>query len=279
MPQAWNLRRRITLSGTEVAYDVLGFGPPLVLVHGTPTNSYIWRNVAMRLADRFSVYAYDLPGFGQSERYEDQDVSIPTQARLLAELVEALNLDAPSIAGHDIGGAITLRAHLLEGVPFNCIALVDSVALRPWITPATNHIKAHLDVYNTMPNATFEAVIVSHLRAATHRPMDELTLATYLHQWKGEEGQQLYLQKDAQLDEEDTAELERLLPSVTVPVRILWGENDSWLPPDTAERLHELIPTSDLLLLPNTGHFAMEDNPQQVASTLFDFFTDCGSSG
>ena len=279
MPEDWTLRRRIALSAGEVAYDVLGFGPPLLLVHGTPTSSFIWRNVALRLADRYTVYAFDLPGFGQSVRGEDLDVSISGQARLLAELVEALNLDAPSVAGHDIGGAIALRAHLIEGLPFRCIALIDSVALRPWITPTTNHVKEHLDVYRTMPTETFEAVVASHLRTATHRPMDEQTLATYLDQWKGATGQKLYLQKDALLNEDDTAEFEPLLPSITVPLRIVWGENDVWLPPATAERLHELIPGSDLVLLPDTGHFAMEDSPQQVAATLFDFFIDCASSG
>jgi pimeloyl-ACP methyl ester carboxylesterase len=279
MPEAWNLRRRLTLSGTEVAYDVLGFGPPLILVHGTPTSSYIWRNVALRLADRFSVYVFDLPGFGQSERREGLGVSISNQARVLAELVEALDLDAPPIAGHDIGGATVLRAHLLEGVPFGCMALIDSVALRPWITPTTRHVKAHLDVYKTMPTETFEALVASHLRTATSYPMDEPTIETYLDQWKGEPGQKLYLQKDAQLDEGETADFESLLPSITVPVRIVWGENDAWLPPATAERLHELIPTSDLILLPDTGHFAMEDSPQEVAATLFDFFTNCTSSG
>jgi pimeloyl-ACP methyl ester carboxylesterase len=277
MPEEWNLRRRITISDTDVAYDVLGFGPPLVLVHGTPSNSYIWRNVALRLADRFSVYAFDLPGFGESERNDGMDVSIPTQARLLAELVEALNLEAPSIAGHDIGGAVTLHAHLFEGVPFNCIALVDSVALRPWITPATRHVKAHLDAYRTMPTATFEALVASHLRTATYHPVHEATLAVYLDQWKGEFGQRLYLQNADQLRENDTVEFEPLLPSITVPVRIVWGENDAWLPPATAEHLHELIPTSDLILLSDTGHFAMEDSPQEVAATLFDFFTDCSN--
>jgi pimeloyl-ACP methyl ester carboxylesterase len=89
MPQDWTLRRRSPLSAGEVAYDVLGFGPPLLLVHGTPTRSFIWRNVALRLADRYTVYAFDLPGFGQSERPEDLDVSISGQARLLAELVRA----------------------------------------------------------------------------------------------------------------------------------------------------------------------------------------------
>jgi len=278
MPQEWNLRKRRTLSGGEVAYDVLGFGPPLLLIHGTPTRSFIWRDVAMRLADRFSVYAYDLPGFGQSERSEGLDTSIRNQARLLAEFVDTLDLEAPSVAGHDIGGAIALRAHLLEGVPFGCLALIDSVALRPWITPTTNHIKENLDVYETMPTGAFEAIVASHLRTATHRPMHEHAFATYLDQWKGGTGQKLYLHKDAQLDENDTAEFEPMLPSISVPVHIVWGENDAWLPPAAAKRLHELIPGSNLVLLPDTGHFAMEDSPQEVAATLFDFFTDCGSS-
>jgi len=104
--------------------------------------------------------------------------------------------------------------------------------------------------------------------------MDEITLAIYLDQWKGEQGQKLYLQKDVQLHEEDTADFEPLLPSITVPVRIIWGENDAWLPPATAERLHQLIPGSDLVLLPDTGHFATEDGPRKVAAILFDFFTD-----
>jgi pimeloyl-ACP methyl ester carboxylesterase len=199
------------------------------------------------------------------------------QARLLAELVETLNLEAPSIAGHDIGAAITLRAHLLEGVPFNCIALIDSVALRPWITPATNHVKTHLDAYRTMPTPTFQALAASHLRTATHRPMHKTRLTNYLDQWNGELGQKLYLHNTDHLRENDAAEFESLLPSITVPVRIVWGENDAWLPPATAERLHEPIPTSDLILLPDTGHFAMEDSPQEVAATLFDYFTNCST--
>jgi pimeloyl-ACP methyl ester carboxylesterase len=72
MPETWNLRRRVTLSGGEISYDVLGSGPPLILVHGTPSRSYIWRNVAPRLADRFTLYVFDLLGFGQSERREGQ---------------------------------------------------------------------------------------------------------------------------------------------------------------------------------------------------------------
>jgi pimeloyl-ACP methyl ester carboxylesterase len=273
--ETWNLRRRLTLSGGEIAYDVLGYGQPLILVHGTPSRSYIWRDVAMRLADRFTVYLYDLLGFGQSERREGLDVSISAQSRLLTELIETWELEAPSIAGHDIGGAIALRAHLLEGVPLGCIALVDSVVLRPWITPTTRHVKAHLDVYRTMPAKVFDAIIASHLGTATHRPLDKGASTIYLEGWRGKFGQKLYLQKDAQLDEDDTAQFEAFLPSIDVPVRIVWGEQDAWLAPSLAVRLHETIPGSDLIILPETGHFAMEDSPREVSATLFEFFTGC----
>jgi pimeloyl-ACP methyl ester carboxylesterase len=56
------------------------------------------------------------------------------------------------------------------------------------------------------------------------------------------------------------------------------GEHDAWLPPTTAERLHELIPASDLVLLPEAGHFAMEDSPDEVATILFDFFSTCADT-
>ncbi len=278
MPPGWNLRRRAGLSGGEIAYDVLGYGPPVILVHGTPSRSYVWRNVASKLADHFTVYAFDLLGFGESERREGLDVSIAAQARLLAELVETWGLEEPAIAGHDIGGGVALRAHLIEKVPFSRIALIDAVVLAPWITPTTRHVKAHLDVYETMPTAVFEAIVASHLRTATHGPMDEDAFAAYLEQWSGALGQRLYLQKDAQLDEDDTAAFEPLLPSIEVPVRIVWGEHDAWLPPTIAERLHGILPNSDLRILPGTGHFAMEDSPAEVAGTLDEFFAGGAAS-
>lgn len=272
MPPGWNLRTRAKLSGGEIAYDALGYGPPVILVHGTPGRSFAWRHVASKLADRFTVYVFDLLGFGESERREGLDVSIAAQARLLAELVETWGLEEPAVAGHDIGGAIALRAHLLEHVPFSRIALVDGVVLRPWITPTTRHVKAHLDVYRTMPTEVFEGIVASHLRTATHRPMDEEAFAAYLGQWSGELGQRLYLEKDAQLNEEDTAAFEPLLDSVEVPVQIVWGEYDAWLPPTIAERINEIFPNSDLRILPEAGHFAMEDNPEEVAAELEEFF-------
>src|SRR4028118_2340024 len=263
--EGWRLNGRVSVSLGEVAYGVYGEGPPVVLVHGTPSRSCIWREVVPTLAEEHAVYVYDLLGFGESERGEGQDastaaqarglpdlteasgaeeaavyvdgvwgfgeaergegqdVSIAAQGRGLSELIEAWGLDEPRVAGHDIGGGIALRTHLLEGVPFERISLLDAVVLTPWGTPSLRHVKEHLGVYRTMPNDVFEAYVAARLGQATRRPMDEGVFEAYLSQWRGVAGQRAYLKKDEALLERDTAELEPRLGVLGGPGRGGWG--------------------------------------------------------
>src|SRR3712207_9110840 len=83
------LRGRVRTEAGEVAYGVHGEGPPVVLVHGTPSRSLIWRGVARRLAGRYAGYVYDLPGFGEAEGDEGQAVSIAAQGRRAARVAGA----------------------------------------------------------------------------------------------------------------------------------------------------------------------------------------------
>ena len=267
----WRLSQRASLSQGDIAFDTFGQGSPVVLVHGTPTWSYVWRRVVPGLSDRFTVYVFDLLGYGDSEP-AGQDVSIAAQTRLLTELIGMWGLEAPAVAGHDIGGAIVLRSHLLDEVPFSRIALIDAVVLRPWITPTTRHMQAHLDVYRTMPTHIYERVAAAHIGTAVHRPMDEAAFEQYFARWRGKEGQEAYLQKVAQFDERYTDEFESLLGSMQTPVRIIWGERDAWLDPAFAKRLLELLPNSDLKLIREAGHFVMEDAPEEVTRKLRNFF-------
>jgi pimeloyl-ACP methyl ester carboxylesterase len=274
----WRLDERARVSSGEVAYGVFGNGPPVVLVHGTPSRSCIWREVVPTLAKGHAVYVYDLLGFGESERGEGQDVSIAAQGRALSELVEAWGLEEPQVAGHDIGGGIALRAYLVEDVPFERIALLDAVVLTPWGTLSLWHVKEHLGAYRTMPNDVFEAYVAARLRQATSRPMDEEVFEAYLSQWRGVVGQAAYLRKDEALLERDTAELEPLLGSIGAPVQIVWGEEDGWLDPSQAKILAEKIPNAEMHLIPKAGHFVMEDAPGEVAEVLAAFFSGDGTS-
>src|ERR671927_238672 len=104
----WALGRENVSSHGRVRYEVFGEGPPIVLVHGTPFSSYVWRKVVPSLAETNTVYVYDLLGYGSSEKREGQDVSLAAQGRVLAELLGHWGLDAPAIVGHDFGGATVL---------------------------------------------------------------------------------------------------------------------------------------------------------------------------
>lgn len=267
----WHLSRRAQVSQGEIAYDVFGAGPPIVLVHGTPSWSYLWRNVVPVLARHATVYLFDLLGYGDSERREGNDISITAQARLLGELLDYWRVDTPAIAGHDIGGAIVLRTHLIEQRAFRCIALLDAVVFSPWITPTTRHQLAHLEAYATMPVHIYEQVAAAHLRTAVYRPMAADTLAAYMAQWHGPSGQKAWYNKLIHFREEQTAEFEPLLGTIGVPVLVVWGERDAWLDPALAERLQRVIPQAEVRLLPEAGHFVMDDAPEKVAHLLATF--------
>jgi len=272
----WALGRRATLSRGPVAWDVLGSGPPVVLVHGTPSWSYLWRNVAPALARHFTVYLFDLPGYGDSPPPADGLVSIATHSLTLVELLDHWGLEAPAAAGHDIGGAIALRAHLLHQRGFRRLALLDAVVLAPWITPTTRHIQAHLDVYRTMPNHVFDQVAAAHLRTAVVGDLDEDVFEAYHGRWRGAHGQAAYLEKVAGFDEQHTRELEPLLATIGVPVLVLWGAEDAWLDPALAHRLGDVIPGASVRLIAGAGHFVMEDAPLEVTQSVVDFFSLTG---
>jgi pimeloyl-ACP methyl ester carboxylesterase len=274
----WRLgKRQLTLVG-EVAYEVFGEGPPVVLVHGTPVRSYLWRNIVPALAESHSVYAYDLLGYGESEKGEGQDVSIPVQARLLGELAEAWGLDAPAIAGHDIGGGIVLRAHLLEGVGFSRIAVLDAVVLTPWLSEpmsSTWHVREYAEAYEAMPDHLFGAFFSAYL-GETNSNLGEEAFEVYLAPWRGEGGRRAFVRQALQFEERHTGEIEPWLGSVEVPVLVAWGEEDGWLDPSQAPRLREEIPGSELELISEAGHFVQEDAPQEIAKVLASFFSGDG---
>lgn len=241
---------------------------PVVLVHGTPTSSFLWRNVAPALAARCQVHVFDMLGFGLSERHEDQEMPFRTHARVLAGLISHWRLEEPILVGHDIGGATVLRAHLLQGVPAAGLVLVDAVALRPWITPTTQHIRAHVDAYRTMPNDIWTQVAQTHLGQAVHGAMSPATFGRYWAQCEGPRGQAMWLRNTLSFDEQDTADFEDRLGQVSVPTLIIWGQEDDWLDVSVGAELHRRIAGSEFVVLPDAGHFSMEDKPDEVTELI-----------
>ena len=269
----WKLEESFEYRGDRVACDVFGEGAPVVLVHGTPFSSYVWRGIAPALAENYRVHVFDLLGYGTSEKREGQDVSLYAQGKLLARLLEHWELESPMIVGHDFGGAITLRAHLLEGRNFERIVLVDAVSVAGPASPFYRLVQDYPGVFGQIPGYMHRAMVAAYVRDATYRPMTDEETIPYLEPWLGEEGQAAFYRQIAQNDQRYTDEVEPLYGRIGRPVLILWGEEDRWLPLERGEKLHSLIPGSRLETIPECAHLAQEDASEAVLDHLIRFFS------
>src|SRR5258706_13030322 len=92
-------------NGTDIVWGSIGWGAPLVLVHGTPFSSHVWHRIAPELARAHTVYFYDLPGYGRSGKHPGQDVSLGIQNKALAAMLDFWRLGRAKIIAHDFCGA------------------------------------------------------------------------------------------------------------------------------------------------------------------------------
>lgn len=192
-------RTRIRLrDGTEVATEVIG--PPesddrlgdIVICHGTPWSSRMWRPLAHELGQRYRVHLWDMPGYGESipgssstdhppteaapaevapseaipAATESPAVDLVTQGRRLAELLEVWELESPHVIAHDIGGAVALGAHLFDGREFASLYLLDIVTLDPWGSPFFRLVAENEPVFAALPAPLHRALVREYIAGA-----------------------------------------------------------------------------------------------------------------
>ncbi|GAA1251745.1 alpha/beta fold hydrolase [Streptomyces aureus] len=277
MTADWNPDRSYTSSSGDVAWAALGpaDAPPVVLVHGTPFSSYVWRGPARALAARYRVYVWDLPGYGASAKYDGQDVSLAAHARVLTELLGHWGLDRPgaepAVVAHDFGGCVSLRARLLHGARYERLALVDPVALAPWGSPTYRHLGAHAEVFAQLPSALHEALVREYIRSASHRGLHPETLDRLVAPWCTPEGQPAFYRQIEQNDQRFTDEIQERYGELDLPVLICWGTDDTWIPVARGHELAKLIPGAELRLIEGAGHLVQEDAPAELTDAVTEF--------
>lgn len=266
----WVLPGAVDYQGREVRYGRLGDGPPMVLVHGTPWSSLNLRHLIRSLSENYTVYFYDLLGYGQSSMAEG-DVSLGVQNEVLARLLDHWGLENPWVVGHDFGGATVLRTHLLNGRSFRKIMLIDPVAVSPWGSPFFRHVNEHQAAFSGVPGFIHEAIVRTYVQTAAHKPLDDATLEGIVRPWTGEQGQPAFYRQIAQADSRYTDEVQARYPTITTPTLILWGREDRWIPLERGETLHGLIPSSEFHVVDDAGHLVIEEKPDQLVQHIMRF--------
>lgn len=258
-------------SAGTVRWGAVGSGDPVVLLHGTPFSSYVWRDVAAALAPRHRVYFWDMPGYGTSEMRTGQSVSLATQGRVFTELLAHWGLDSPSVVAHDFGGAVALRAHLLHGASYARLALVSPVATAPWGSPFFRLVGEHTEVFEQLPPALHRALVAEYVGSASATGLLPRVLDRLVEPWTGEEGQAAFYRQIQQADQVYTDEVQGLYPSIDLPVLLAWGERDTWITPERNRALAALVPGLATCPIEGAGHLVQLDAPAQLTAALVPF--------
>ncbi|KIH98454.1 alpha/beta hydrolase [Streptomonospora alba] len=255
----------------RIAYSRIGQGPAVVLLHGTPFSSAVWRDIAAALAPTHTVYLWDMPGYGRSQMHPDQDVSLAAQQRAFTLLLQHWRLQDPAVIAHDFGGAVALRSALLDGAAYSRLALIDAVSLRPWGSDLFRLVAANPEVFTALPAAMHRALVEAYIASAAHRPLRPDQRTELAQPWLGASGQAAFYRQIAQADQRHTAEIEDDLHRLDMPATVIWGEEDTWLDSSTGHRLAEAIGHARLHTVPGAGHLIQHDAPAQLTGLLTDF--------
>ncbi|MCI2958625.1 alpha/beta hydrolase [Agromyces atrinae] len=262
------LTRTLEWRGRTVAWDRWGDGPPLVILHGTPWSSQMWIATADALSQDFTVYVWDMPGYGQSSKHPGHAVDLGLQGELFAHVLDAWGLDRPRVIAHDIGGAVALRARLLHGAKYSSLCLIDVVALSPWGSPFFRLVAEHADVFAQLPPAIHRGALEAYIRGASHHALSADELALLVGPWADSTGQSAFYRQIAEANERFTDEVEPAYGTIDEPVHIVWGVEDTWVPVDRAHRLREAIPHASLALIDGAGHLVPFDAPAELTAEL-----------
>lgn len=267
-------KRKIRTFAGDVAYIRQGQGPPVLLLHGIPSSSYLWRDVIDRLSATFDVLAPDLLGYGDSDKRLDADLSIAAQARYMVAFMETLGVHQAAVIGHDIGGAVAQLMAVDEPQRVARLVLIDSAADNNWPVPviarlkepAWDQIMVNIDMRKGLREGLEKGTVTAG--RVTDEVVDEWT-----RPFQDLGGRRAYLRAARALNNRDLISRSKHIDEIETPTLILWGANDAFLEPRWAEVLQRKLRNSTVEIIDPGGHFLPLDRPDAVVEAITRFLT------
>ena len=265
--------RFVTVDGTRLHYLVQGNSRPVVFIHGNPGSAQDWMAEFTPLVSRHKVLAFDRPGHGRSQRPKHGEATVEVQAQLLHDALAQLRVERPILVGHSWGAALAL---------VYAINYPDEVAGVVVVAPAAfeTHDGSFLTGLPTVPVIGDAAnyvltpligpsVVRGELRRAfSPDPVPKNYLKSVLSEWTKPSKARAYA-LDEDVYNPSVKKFSPRYAEIVVPVSIVTGDADLIVSEkENADRLHEVLPKSRLIVLPKTGHQIPFTHPQSVIDEI-----------
>jgi pimeloyl-ACP methyl ester carboxylesterase len=167
---------------------------------------------------------------------------------------------------HDLGGAVSLRAHLFHEAEYRSMMLVDVGHIPPTGSPFFRFAQQHADAMAQIPHDIHAAIVGAYIQSASHLGLRDGDLAMLVEPWTTGAGKPAFYRQIAQTDERWLEDIQGRLRELGLPVRILWGTEDTWISADVADRLAHLIPGATVRRIAGAGHLVQLDAPVALAN-------------
>lgn len=242
-----------TVFGLTIRYYDVGSGPTLVLIHGIGGDADDWSFCLDALAASHRVIALDLPGFGRSDK--------PLIDYTIAGFVEVL--DRFLLVGHSLGGWIAATFALQAPQKLHKLVLVDAAGV--WGETTKLPVDLHVSTLAHMRD------IFRHLFYDQRFATDALIEMAYRQHLQRNDGYTIHSVLEHLRGGRERLDEDERIGQLRVPTLIVWGEEDEMIPLAIGRRIHQLVPASQLEVLPRCGHLPNLEKPSELVRCLLEF--------
>ena len=263
-------QEEVEVGGASIIYSEGGTGEPLLLLHGLGASRATFDATSATLIRHYRIVIPDLPGFGESGLAPDGDYGIDAQVEWVERFVTAIGLESFHLGGNSMGGWIAAAYAAKYPQRVKSLWLLAAAGTEEMLeTEAVKARQEHGDyLLLSRTIAEFDAVMERIFYRAPPLP--------YALRWAGA---RLAASKfplhskifDQLLERGEDYRLEPLLPQVTAPTLLVWGEHDEVVPLPVMRRFEELLPNARTILMPKIGHVPQMEAPRQVAADYLRF--------
>lgn len=278
-------KRFMTVGNARVAYYEEGEGAPLLLIHGCPFSSFIWRKVIGELSTHYRCLAPDLLGLGDTETAPDVEWSLPAQAAMIVGFLDGLDIERAHMVGHDHGGAVAqlLAAEHPERIDRLVISNAEAydnwptAAERPFLTLVRLPLlgEAALWMWSrrwAVRLTLIEGKAVHNPKVLTTELLNGYIRANMSDRHRRAKSKRFLAGQSDPANNRVTLDLLDGLRRFDHPTLLVWAADDPHFRPKWGERLlHDIPGAVRLELLPETGHLLMEERPERFAALVDQF--------